>query len=435
MRSGSVDVLMERDEALAHLRHIQRLKQRTVAVLVRLGGLIDSSRSAALLHFLRNGLTELAERSRGRLFRLGRRFWMLLLEAPRATVERQLAVLFDIERTPGSDADRWRRYCELFELPADYAALRARMEQAEETAELAREQAMATAPPPSDASSMARNASASEETSAGPVLSGRLDARRLAALLHRLDGIDLAPFIRRQAVWRIGVRPEPIYVELYTSLADIARVHFPETVIDDRSPLADELRRHVDALLLAQLLLDRPFEQTAVGLNLTRAAIASPEFSWLVERTRAEQRARVILELPWQELLADLAAGGRLCRELQAAGFPIAADGLEPMVFDYIRPEAFDVPIVKLVFGEASAARFAEPALSERLAQLPAQTVVLARCDQRSALIAARQLGIRHLQGWLVDRLVREPPPAVCEPPPMGEPDLTKRWPRLAGVG
>lgn len=427
MRLQAMGALMQRDEALAHLRQVQRLKQRAVAVLVRLGGLIDGHRSAALLHFLRNGLAELVERSRGRLFRLGRHVWLLVMAAPRETVEQQLAVLFDIERTPGTDPDRWRRYCDLFELPADYAALRARMQQAEEGGELARERGTATAPPRSGASGPSESTSAGREGSAGAVPSGRLDARRLAALLHLLDGIDLAPFIRRQAVWRIGVRSEPIYVELYTSLADIARAHFPDVVIDERSPLADELRRHVDALLLAQMLFDRPFEQTAVGLNLTRAAIASPEFSWLVERTRAQQRARIILELPWQELIADRAAGGGLCCELRAAGFVIAADGVEPAVLDCIRPEAFDVAIVKLVFSDASAARFTDPAFIDQLAKLPAPTVVLARCDQRSALMAARQLGIRHLQGWLVDRLVREPPAAAA--------GLKETSPRLAGVG
>jgi EAL domain-containing protein (putative c-di-GMP-specific phosphodiesterase class I) len=404
---------MTREEALTDLRRIQRHGQRILAVLVRLGGLAHGSRSGALLHFLRNGLEELAERSRGRLHALGRHVWLLLLEAPREAVARQLAVLFDIECTPGNDRDRWRRFCELFDLPAEYVPLRESMERAESVPAPPDGEPSAGATSPGPRAGNATGDPAAEAETAPQALSGRLDARRLGALLRLLDGVDLAPFVRRQAVWRIGVRPEPLYVELFTSLADIARVHFPGLVIDEGTPLALELRRHLDSLLLAQLLIDRPFERMAVGLNLTRGAIASPEFGWLVARTRPEQRARCVLELPWQEVVADLAAGGDLCRELRAAGFTLAVDGVGPGVLDHVRPQSLDLPIVKLVFDDSAAGHFTDPAFAARVAELPAGTLVLARCDRRPALTAARQLGIRHLQGWLVDRFVREQSPAA----------------------
>lgn len=401
---------MGREDALADLRRVQRQGRPAVAVLVWLQGLAASRRARALFHFLRNGLQELVERTGGRLHALGEARFLLVLEAPGELVERQLAVLFDVERAGPGDPDRWRRFCEVFRLPDLYVALRERMDELERG-------------PGEDAEEGAEALPAGSGEEAEPLagehgasLTGELRAENLATLLSFLDGADLAPLLRRQGVYRLAERPQVLYDELFLPLEDMLRATCPGLWVSPTSPLGLEVRRHLDRLLLAQLLIDRPFDHAAIGINLSMAAVASPEFGWLVERTRRERRAQLVIELDWLEVLADLTRDGGVCAELRNAGFRLAVDGLTPEALRWITPDWLAFPVVKIRFSEETAALFADPGLLARVAALPAETVVLSRCDSRAALSAARRLGVRHVQGWLIDRFVRQSAVPIREP-------------------
>lgn len=401
LATGFTGRTMQREDAIADLQRLCRQKQPALAALVRLARFPASRRSPAWFHFVRNGLAEIAERYRGRLYTLGGKRLLLLLEERPTDIGRWLAALFEVEQGGGTIVGRLPQPCELFSLPEGYVELRERLEEVgdgmEEAAPI-----MATGPFSEEASGRPSDAS-----SGSLGLAGALDAAKLAALLPLLDGLELAPFLRRQPVWQLGPQPKPLYVELYTDLAEIARAHFPRLGLAEGTPLYHELRRHLDRLLLTQLLLDRSLGQTPLGINLSAAVLATPEFGWFRDRVR-RFRLDVTVELDWSELLVDLCAGAPLQRQLKEAGFRVAADGLAPAVLDLVSPRVFDVSIVKLAFGDADPDRFLDPELGRRLATLPAATVVLTRCDRREALAAALRLGIRHVQGWLVDRLVRQ---------------------------
>lgn len=386
------------EDALVDLKRVYRRGEPAVAVLVWLGRLAERSRSQALLHFLRNGLEELAGRLNGRIHSLEHNRYLLVLAAPREVVAPPLAAVFEVERGTQRDGRYWLRFCEPFSLPEDYRALRARLRN------------LGDAPPhaPADAQTEAIAEPRPPAQTGRRRLHGRLDAGNLAVLLDIMDGLELGPFIRRQAVYRLGRQIEVAYVELFAALDDIARVHFPDFAFDADPLLRAVVRRHLDRLLLAQLLIDRPFERQAIGINLTPQAVVTPEFGWLEERTRPEHRRRIVIELHWADVAHDVAAGEPVLERLRAAGFRLAIDRLTLRTLGLVRVATLEHDFCKVALPASELDSFTTEEIRARLGALPRDRLVLTSCDHRRALAAAQIAGVRLLQGWLVDRVMRE---------------------------
>lgn len=202
-----------------------------VVVLARLDALAAARRSNALLSLLRNGP----------------------------------------ETTGQKDPEQWRRDCELFRLADDFLAVRRPMEKPADEAAAPHPGRLHAAPRDANGETAAgptETVSAPSEQTAVPLAAvGLREAEKLAQMLRLLDDIGLAPFIRRQAVWEVKKQPQLLYTELYSDAAELLCTRFPSLTVFTATPLALELRRHLDRLLQAQLLVERPFERSSVGIN------------------------------------------------------------------------------------------------------------------------------------------------------------------------
>jgi hypothetical protein len=275
---------------------------------------------------------------------------------------------------------------ETFQLPDSYVELRERLESLQTAA--------------------AADRPAADPGKADPLV-GPLTPARLAQIEDRLDGIDLEPFVRRQPVHRIGSTWQAVYIEQFTSLADLAAALFPRIEIVEGEPLFAELCRHLDRLMLVALLLNRPWRRQHIGLNLGHGAWFTDEYRRLLKRLDDAERARLTIELHWLDALKDAAEGGRATAEMREAGITIAIDRIGIEALPLLRLERLDAHWLKLVFDKARLPLLAQPDHLDVLRRIDPDQLILTQADDKLAVELGQKLQIRHYQGWLIDRLAK----------------------------
>jgi hypothetical protein len=92
---------------------------------------------------------------------------------------------------------------------------------------------------------------------------------------------------------------------------------------------------------------------------------------------------------------------------MREAGLQIAIDRIGVEALPLLRLERLDVHWLKLVFDKARLPLLARADHLDALRRLDPERLILAQADDKLALDLGERLGIRHYQGWLVDRLVK----------------------------
>ena len=381
---------MSIQDLIQHARRLARRPGPSGFCLVDLGAVASIKANAARYHYFRNSLFELAAEHAAELVELagGR----LCLFAEGGAIHAAVAALIEGERAPA--ASELPVTVESFVLPGQYQALRERLAALEATPEAA---AGGGEPTPESLP-----AAADAQALAGP-----LTPRLLASIEDRLDGVDLEPFVRRRPVYARCDGWQPVYVEQRTDLETLAAVLFPGVELLPAEPLFFELRRHLDRLMLVALLLNRPWRRQTIGLDLGYAAWATDEYRRLLERLDDAERSRLTIELDWLDALRDVATGGKVMAEMREAGLRIAIDGIAIDALPLLQLDRLDANWLKLVFDRSRAAALAEPAQLDALRRLDPGRVILTDADDKLALELGQQLGIRHYQGPLIDRLAK----------------------------
>ena len=375
---------MQIDDLIQHTRRLARRKASTGISLVHLGASPYIMASAARYHYFRNSIGELATQRAAELVEIeGHRLW---LAAEDGATHAALRRLLELESEAWRDVTALSTMLETFHMPDQYVALRERLQALREAAAGDALAAAATEP---------------------DTLTGPLTPARLALIEDRLDGIDLEPFVRRQTVHARGQVWQPVYTEQLTGLADLAASFFPLIELQEGEPLFFELCRHLDRLMLVALLLNRPWRRRRIGLNLGHAAWSTDEYRRLLGCLDDQERARLTIELHWQDALQDAAQGGRALAEMREAGFRIAIDRIGIETLPFLNLERFDADWLKLVFDKTRLAQLARPDHLQALRRLDPDRLILTQADDKLALELGEKLKIRHYQGWLIDRLAK----------------------------
>lgn len=386
---------MQINDLIQQARRLARQKQPAGVSLVHLAASPYIMANAARYHFFRNSIAELAAAHGAELHDLGEsRLCLVAADAADAT-SRALRDLLGLETEAWNDGRSLEDILESFRLPDEYVELRQRLDLLEH------------APRHGLDGDVPADGAAPEDRLAGP-----LTPALLARIEDRLDGIDLAPFVRRQAVYRRGEGWEVAYTEHFTSLDGLKVALFPEVELRPDEPLFFELCRHLDRLMLLALLLNRPWRQQRIGLNLGHAAWATEEYRRLLGCLDAAERGRLTIELHWMDALRDQATGGAAMAEMRAAGIRIAIDRIGIESLPLLNLDRLEADHLKLVFDKRRLPLLLEPDHLGALRRCRTDRVVLAQCDDPLSLDLGRKLGITHYQGWLIDRLAREPAPA-----------------------
>ena len=405
---------MHIEACLSDLRRLYRSGRRATVALVSLARLTRVPRHPAFYHYLRNSLEELAARLDGAFHALPGDSYLLWTPRPQQDLAPQLAVILDVEEDGGEETPSWQGSVEAFALPEEYERLRL-------TLERIADRRRRSAPPAGrriekrPAATAALPSPQPERNEGCPPPRGPLTAETLQEAERLLDGAELGRFLRRQQVCRLGERFETVYVEIFTSIFELRKKLFPDLALAPEAPLFPALLAHIDRLLLIELLLERPYVRQPVGINLSLASLATPEFVRFDRALSPSQRRQLVIELHWLDWLRDLEAGSGRIAALQRSGYRLAVDRLVPgPALAALRPEMFEADFYKLVWSAENAAAMAASGFARILEGLPRERLILTNCDHRQALELGASLAIRRYQGWLVDRLVRE---ATIRPP------------------
>lgn len=220
---------------------------------------------------------------------------------------------------------------------------------------------------------------------------------------------DVSSLIRRQpvALWLEGAPPQPIFWEIYASIADLAKAVAPETDLASDRWLFQHLTAALDKRLLA--MLPRANDQSLmakVSLNLNLSTVLSHVFLDFDRQLRMTARGTICIELQALDVLADIRGFAVARALLHGRGYKICIDNLDPLNAPMASRRALGFDLAKVAFGEELEPG-AEGVHAERLAAWIAETgperVILSRVETPEMVAVGRRIGMNLFQGRFVD--------------------------------
>ena len=231
----------------------------------------------------------------------------------------------------------------------------------------------------------------------------------LEQIERAIEHADLANLLRRQDVCAVipGVRPEPMFHELYFSMYNLAQTLLPGHNVTSDDFLFRHLTRVLDRRMLALMMQRELFQMLrAAALNLNVRTVLSAEFMEFDRATNIKDRGSLAIELPALDVINDPNEYLFARDFLKERGYKIVLDGVKYLNLPLIDRDWLGVDFVKVtwtpsLFDDAIGAR--GEALKASVSQIGRERVVLCRVDSEDGLKAGEALGITLYQGRLID--------------------------------
>lgn len=241
-----------------------------------------------------------------------------------------------------------------------------------------------------------------------------MDPRTLARLEEFLAKADLKRLTRRQPVAALaaGLKPQPVFNELYISMADLQQAVMPNLDIMSDVWLFQYLTQTLDARMLAMLsVAEDTAASTSFSLNLNVATILSPNFVNFDAQLKAAARGTVVVELQQIDVFGDMGSYIFARDFLRERGYRICLDGLSYQSVQFIDREKLGLDLLKLhwtatMADDLSARHHSE--LKYWIDRAGRTRIILARCDSEEALKFGNSLGITMYQGFHIDRMIAQ---------------------------
>jgi hypothetical protein len=285
------------------------------------------------------------------------------------------------------------QFCSWYDLEHDYDAMLRRARQLAEERKAAPE-----GEEPAPASHVAPGGAAIRPT-------------HLEQIERAIEHADLANILRRQEVCAVvpGMRPEPMFHELYFSMYYLAQTLLPGHNVTSDDFLFRHLTRVLDRRMLALMMQRELFHllKTA-ALNLNVRTVLSAEFMEFDKATNVKDRGSLAIELPAIDVLNDPGDYFFARDFLKERGYKIILDGLHPLNLPLIDRDWLGFDFVKVtwtpsLFDDAATQR--GEALKAAVGKIGRDRVVLCRVDSEDGLKAGEALGVTLYQGRLIDGL------------------------------
>ena len=231
----------------------------------------------------------------------------------------------------------------------------------------------------------------------------------LEQIERAIEHADLANLLRRQEICAVipGVRPEPMFHELYFSMYNLAQTLLPGHNVTSDDFLFRHLTRVLDRRMLALMMQRELFQMLrAAALNLNVRTVLSAEFMEFDRATNVKERGSLAIELPALDVINDPNEYLFARDFLKERGYKIVLDGVKYLNLPLIDRDWLGVDFVKItwtpsLFDDAVGAR--GEALKASVSQIGRERVVLCRVDSEDGLKAGEALGITLYQGRLID--------------------------------
>ncbi|SCA56388.1 conserved hypothetical protein [Candidatus Terasakiella magnetica] len=239
----------------------------------------------------------------------------------------------------------------------------------------------------------------------------KLTPKNLDYLARGFRKLDARPLMRHQSAVLIGAtgQGQLLFREYFVSIADLRKVVAPKIdLLADRwlfQFLTTILDQRVLHMLRSQTMDDLPKN---ISLNLNIQTVHSKDFQ-LFDHFVGEQAHRVIIELQPADVFSNIFAYEEVRDLLQARGYKVLIDSLQPLVMDYFDPSMLKADFYKIAWGDrlgGSATKEGLGEMRELIHSIGADKIIIALVDSEEAVRFGLQLGVQRFQGFFVDRLV-----------------------------
>jgi len=225
-----------------------------------------------------------------------------------------------------------------------------------------------------------------------------------------LAAASIKPFMRKQKALLLSTQQgvTPLLTETYLAISEIRERFAAEINFFARPALFHFLTLDLDRHLLSALTATPPTVKSGlISLNLNIASVFSSEFEKL--DTVWQDANRPIIEIQFVDVLTDGKAFADARDDLQARGYKVLIDGLNPENILYAKVEHLRADFVKILWCEQDAqiTKSKAPELyKKRVNAIGRDRLILARAETEDAIKWALGLGITRFQGHYIDRLV-----------------------------
>ncbi len=387
------DLVREQDFTM-RIRRLHRLNVPQVVANVALNTIDAATGGRGSLEDAQRRLQDFAKTTRGDYVEMTNGDAFLLW--PTANAPRTLPAALEKVAIPLNSGTEGRDgLVKLFQLPADYAALRERINhyiEKERTAAISGQTATPTR-------------SLHSEAARGP-----LTAWSVSQIEKRLNEIDLQGYLRTQTIFerqRDGAW-SGLAEEWYVGFDELRRAEFPHVELAASEHLFMALCHVLDRRLLADLAQNiETLTGRRIHINLSVASIMDPAFARFAHGVPRADRGAIGFELHCGDLLQDFALTLNATTLLHREGFKVAIDGITPDMLRYVNFGAFEVDYIKINVSQDHFAALDEPLTQRALRQIPPEKIIFFRCDNPSGLERGITDGVTKFQGWLIDARTR----------------------------
>jgi hypothetical protein len=224
-----------------------------------------------------------------------------------------------------------------------------------------------------------------------------------------IEHADLANILRRQEVCAImpGLRPAPMFHELYFSMHYLAQTLLPGHNITSDDFLFRHLTRALDRRMLALMMQRELFRMLRkAALNLNVRTVLSAEFMEFDRATNVKDRGSLAIELPALDITNEPDEYLFARDFLKERGYNIIVDCVKhlnlPLIDrDWLRFDFVKITWMPSLYDDAGGQR--ADALKDAVSRIGRDRVILCRVDSEDALKAGEALGITLYQGRLID--------------------------------
>ncbi len=400
MRANAQTAPMNQEAALLDfVRRLRKFKAGRRAVHVRLSQLRPYNRRAQHLRIAVTTFDNLVASHEAAVFQMFNDDLVVICNgASVADIDHSilhLRFLFADDPMLKTDERGYLPFCEWYDLEMNYEAL-LRTAQEMIDARAKHEAEAATAQP----------CAAKERPPTTP-----LDPASLAVLESAIAQADLTTMILRQPICAVTVerKPEPIFLEIYTSIESLRRTLMPDVDLHANNWLFQDLTRHLDLRMIAYLAHnDEDMLSRAFSLNLNVSTLLSPEFLEF-DKVHNSAKRSIIIELQLTDIFADLSSYTFARDFLRERGYRFCLDGITHLSLPLIDRDHLGFDLVK-IFWNADLADHLNGQGGDRLRQaaerVGPERLILARCDSEQALDVGDSLGISLYQGHLLEEML-----------------------------
>ena len=196
---------------------------------------------------------------------------------------------------------------------------------------------------------------------------------------------------------------------MYISVQLLEQGLTPNHSLTAKRWLFADLTEDMDALVL-KLLSDSTERagRRRFSININLASVATDAFRRFDADIPPEQKGDIVIEISKTDYFENTPLYRRVVPFLREKGYKILFDGLTMETVQSVDFDGIDCDFAKL-FWNADAANYPEAIIEKMKVKLvrPKPRFVLARCDTAESVRYARTMGIKLVQGRLIDHMVK----------------------------